>query len=127
MRNASHSFIVRSSAQTIGHLQPAKTRRHFDEFVLLNTRVAQMLHPSPRNIKPSQTVFVGEYTDGLLDPDRPMLGPVADGGTSVADTTPGCWGPMITPAIPGGHEVTPPVLGDCGEVRDSHFLPMQSL
>src|SRR5262249_56276268 len=109
MRNASHSFIVRSSAQTIGHLQPAKTRRHFDEFVLLNTRVAQMLHPSPRNIKPSQTVFVGEYTDGLLDPDRPMLGPVADGGTIVAHNKPGCLGPQKTPPLRGRPQVPPPV------------------
>ena len=45
-----------------------------------------MLDPSARNLKPSQTVFVGEFTDGLLDPDRPMLGPIADGGTIVANT-----------------------------------------
>src|SRR5258708_8751574 len=69
-----------------------------------------MLNPSPRNAKPAQTVFVGEYTDGLLDPNRPMLGPVAAGGTIVANTTPGCWGPMITPAIRGGHEGTQPVF-----------------
>ena len=49
-----------------------------------------MSTPSPRNVKPTQTVFVGDYTDGLLDPSRPMLGPVANGGTIVANTTPGC-------------------------------------
>ena len=27
-----------------------------------------------------ETVFVNEFTDGLLDPARPMLGPVRDGG-----------------------------------------------
>jgi acetamidase/formamidase len=38
-----------------------------------------------------------------------MLGPVADGGHIVWNSTPGCWGPMITPAIRGGHEVSRPV------------------
>ena len=54
-------------------------------------------------------VCVDRFTDGLLDPSRPMLGPVRDGGRIVAQTTPGCWGPMITPTIRGGHEVTQPV------------------
>ena len=40
-----------------------------------------------------QTVFVDTFTDGLLGPDVPMLGPVADGGHIVVNTTPGCWGP----------------------------------
>ena len=47
-----------------------------------------------------QTVFVDTFTDGLLGPDVPMLGPVADGGHIVVNTTPGCWGPMITPVDP---------------------------
>ena len=55
------------------------------------------------------TVFVDTFTDGLLDPRKPMLGPVRDGGTIVANTAPGCWGPMITPSLKGGHEVTRPV------------------
>jgi formamidase len=87
----------------------------------------QMLNPSARNIKPSQTVFVGEYTDGLLDPDRPMLGPVADGGTIVANTTPGCWGPMITPAIRGGHEVTRPVFVEGAEVGDAIVIRIKAI
>jgi formamidase len=82
---------------------------------------------SPRNVKPAQTVFVGEYTDGLLDPDRPMLGPVADGGTIVANTTPGCWGPMITPAIRGGHEVTRPVYVDGAEVGDAIVIRIKAI
>src|SRR3954453_4601907 len=56
-----------------------------------------------------QTVFVETFTDGRLDPDVPMLGPVADGGHVVVNTTPGCWGPMITPSIRGGHEGCWPV------------------
>ena len=51
-----------------------------------------------------ETLFVNEYTDGVLDPDRPMLGPVRDGGHIIANTAPGCWGPMITPAIRGGYQ-----------------------
>ena len=86
-----------------------------------------MLNPSARNIKPSQTVFVGEFTDGLLDPDRPMLGPIADGGTIVANTTPGCWGPMITPAIRGGHEVTRPVHVDGAEVGDAIVIRIKAI
>src|SRR4051794_37400405 len=56
-----------------------------------------------------RTVFVDTFTDGLLGPEVEMLGPVADGGHIVWNSTPGCWGPMITPAIRGGHEVSTPV------------------
>jgi formamidase len=55
------------------------------------------------------TVFVDTFTDGLLGPDLELLGPVEDGGHVVVNTAPGCWGPMITPAIQGGHEVCRPV------------------
>jgi formamidase len=56
-----------------------------------------------------QTVLVDTFTDGLLGPEVPMLGPVADGGHVVWNPAPGCWGPMITPSIRGGHEVCRPV------------------
>ena len=56
-----------------------------------------------------QTVLVNTFTNGLLGPEVPMLGPVADGGHVVWNSTPGCWGPMITPSIRGGHEVCQPV------------------
>ena len=36
------------------------------------------------------TVFVDTFTDGLLGPHVPMLGPVADGGHVVWNSTPGC-------------------------------------
>jgi acetamidase/formamidase len=64
---------------------------------------------SPRTGEVRQTVLVDTFTDGLLGPDVPMLGPVADGGHIVWNPTPGCWGPMITPSIRGGHEVCQPV------------------
>src|SRR5918992_2448789 len=55
------------------------------------------------------TVFVDTFTNGLLGPEVEMLGPVEDGGHIVVNTPPGCWGPMITPSIRGGHEVAQPV------------------
>ena len=50
-----------------------------------------------------RTVIVDTFTDGVLGPEVEQLGPVADGGHIVWNSTPGCWGPMITPAIRGGH------------------------
>jgi formamidase len=75
----------------------------------------------------SETVFVNEFTDGLLDPARPMLGPVRDGGHIVANTAPGCWGPMITPAIRGGHEVTRPVAVAGAEVGDAIAIRIKNI
>jgi formamidase len=66
-----------------------------------------------------RTVFVDTFTNGLLGPDVPMLGPVADGGHIVVNTAPGCWGPMITPSIRGGHEVAQPVAVAGAEVGDA--------
>jgi formamidase len=63
-----------------------------------------------------QTVFVDTFTNGLLGPEVEMLGPVVGGGHIVWNSSPGCWGPMITPAIRGGHEVTRPVA-----VADAHI------
>ncbi len=63
-----------------------------------------------------QTVFVDTFTDGLLGPEVAMLGPVADGGHVVWNSAPGCWGPMITPSIRGGHEVSQPVAVAGAEV-----------
>ncbi|NOX55121.1 MAG: acetamidase/formamidase family protein [Planctomycetes bacterium] len=74
-----------------------------------------------------ETVFVNEYTDGVLDPSRPMLGPVRDGGHIVANTAPGCWGPMITPAIRGGHEVTRPVAVAGADVGDAIAIHIKEM
>ena len=75
----------------------------------------------------NETVFVNEFTDGLLDPARAMLGPVRDGGHIVANTAPGCWGPMITPAIRGGHEVTRPVAVAGAEVGDAIAIRIKNI
>jgi formamidase len=78
-----------------------------------------------RNIH--QTVLVDTFTDGLLGPDVPMLGPVADGGHIVWNSTPGCWGPMITPAIRGGHEVAQPVAVAGAEVGDAIAIRIKDI
>ena len=75
----------------------------------------------------TETVFVNQFTDGLLDPARAMLGPVRDGGHIVANTAPGCWGPMITPAIRGGHEVTRPVAVAGAEVGDAIVIRIRNI
>lgn len=74
-----------------------------------------------------QTVFVNEFTNGILDPNGDMLGPVQDGGYIVANTAPGCWGPMITPCIRGGHEVTKPVFVEGAEVGDAIAIKIKSI
>ena len=74
-----------------------------------------------------ETVLVDEFTDGILDPTQPMLGPVRDGGHIVANTAPGCWGPMITPSIRGGHEVTRPVAVAGAEVGDAIALRIRDI
>ena len=75
---------------------------------------------SEQNTGVSQrTVLVNQFTNGILDPNQPMLGPVKDGGTIIANTAPGCWGPMITPALRGGHEVTRPVAVEGAEIGDA--------
>lgn len=74
-----------------------------------------------------QTVYVNEFTNGILDPEQEMLGPVKNGGHIIANTTPGCWGPMITPCIRGGHEVTKPVYVEGAEVGDAIAIRIKSV
>jgi formamidase len=74
-----------------------------------------------------RTVFVDTFTDGLLGPDVPMLGPVRDGGHIVWNSTPGCWGPMITPSIRGGHEVCQPVAVEGAEVGDAIAIRIKDI
>jgi len=63
----------------------------------------------------------------VLNPKEPMLGPVADGGTITAHTSPGCWGPMITPEGPSGHEVTRPIAVASAEVGDAVALRIRKV
>ena len=81
----------------------------------------------PARPAPLETLFVNEFTDGVLDPNENMLGPLKDGGTIIANTAPGCWGPMLTPEIRGGHEVTKPVYVEGAEVGDALVIQIKSI
>jgi acetamidase/formamidase len=74
-----------------------------------------------------RTVVVDTFTDGTLGPDVAMAGPVADGGHIVWNSAPGCWGPMITPAIKGGHEVCTPVFVEGAEVGDAIAIRIKDI
>jgi formamidase len=74
-----------------------------------------------------KTVFVDRFCDGIIGPSTEMLGPVRDGGHIIANTAPGCWGPMITPAIRGGHEVTLPVEVEGAEVGDAIAIHIRDI
>jgi formamidase len=74
-----------------------------------------------------RTVMVSELTDGILDPAKPMLGPVTSGGTIIGNTAPGCWGPMITPRIRGGHEVSVPVYVEGAAPGDAVVLRIRDI
>jgi formamidase len=74
-----------------------------------------------------EKVTVTTYTNGILDPDEPMLGPVKDGGIIEANTMPGCWGPMITPHLRGGHEVTQPVYVENAEPGDAVAIKIREI
>src|SRR5512132_2270666 len=82
---------------------------------------------SPPTPQAHRTVFVETFPDGLLGPDAAMAGPVADGGHIVVNTTPGCWGPMITPAIRGGHEVSTPVAVAGADVGDAIAIRIRDI
>ena len=54
-----------------------------------------------------------------------MLGPLVDGGILIAHTVHGCWGPMLTPEMKSGHEVTEPVAVVGAEVGDAVALAIR--
>jgi formamidase len=74
-----------------------------------------------------ETVYVDRFCDGIIGPSAEVLGTVRDGGHIVANTAPGCWGPMITPSIMGGHEVTLPVNVQSAEVGDAIAIRIRSI
>src|ERR1044072_4306111 len=75
----------------------------------------------------AETVYVDRCCSGISGPSAEVLGTVRDGGTIVANTAPGCWGPMITPAIQGGHEVTLPVNVEGAEGGDAIVIRIRSI
>jgi len=78
-------------------------------------------------VKAQQSVRVAKFTGGIVGPSIPMVGPLADGGTIVAETAPGCWGPMITPTFRGGHEVTTPVAVEGAEPGDAILIRIEKI
>ncbi|AWY43999.1 acetamidase [Pseudomonas putida] len=82
---------------------------------------------STLNTTPVDYLRVDRYTHGIIGPSQPMLGPLADGGTLITGTPPGCWGPMITPAFEGGHEVTQPVYVAGAEIGDAVAIKIKSM
>ncbi|KGR87228.1 acetamidase [Lysinibacillus odysseyi 34hs-1 = NBRC 100172] len=80
-----------------------------------------------QQVKPAEMLFINEFTDGIVGPENEFLGPLRDGGTIIANTAPGCWGPMLTPTIKGRHEVTKPVYIEGAEVGDSIVVEIESI
>jgi len=80
-----------------------------------------------RTATASETVFVDRFTDGIIGPSAEVAGTVRDGGHIVANTAPGCWGPMITPSIKGGHEVTLPVAVEGAEPGDAIAIRIRDI
>jgi acetamidase/formamidase len=79
------------------------------------------------DMKVLKTIHVTTFTNGLVGPSLPMLGPIANGGTIIAETAPGCWGPMITPSFKGGHEVTSPVAVQGAEPGDAIVIRIRKV
>jgi acetamidase/formamidase len=66
-----------------------------------------------------EEIYNDIQSNGIIGPHSKMLGPVTDGGRIIYITSPGCWGPMITPTIKGGHEVNIPVAVEGAKVGDA--------
>jgi acetamidase/formamidase len=77
--------------------------------------------------KSAKLIRDSTFTNGVIGPSSRMIGPLADGGTIVFETAPGCWGPMITPTIRGGHEVCTPVEIEGAEVGDAVALRVEKI
>lgn len=78
-------------------------------------------------MKAHATVIADRFTNGILDPGAEMLGPLRSGGRIIANTAPGCWGPMLTPCLRGGHEVTVPVFIEGAEIGDAVAIRVESV
>lgn len=72
------------------------------------------------------TLIVDDFV-WVLDPGAKMAGPIKSGESFVALTAPGCWGPMITPDFPAGHEVCRPVAVEDAEPGDAVVIHIESI
>ena len=75
----------------------------------------------------AETVYVDRFCDGIIGPSPRCSARCATAATSSPTPRPGCWGPMITPAIKGGHEVTLPVAVEGAEVGDAIAIRIRSI
>jgi len=75
----------------------------------------------------SSEIYNDAYTNGIIGPKVEMIGPIADGGKIRFLTTPGCWGPMITPTLRGGHEVNVPVLVEGADIDDAVAIYIEDI
>ena len=75
----------------------------------------------------AQTIINAKEMVWVLDPSQPFAGPVRDGGIIVARVSPGCWGAMITPDYPSGHEVTKPIAVEGADVGDSIMIRVRKI
>lgn len=75
----------------------------------------------------SSELYVDIFTNGIIGPHVKMLGPIADGGKITFLTAPGCWGPMITPTLRGGHEVAVPVMVSNADIGDAVAIRIESV
>jgi acetamidase/formamidase len=80
-----------------------------------------------RKSAPQNEVYDDVLTNGIIGPSRKMLGPVADGGKITFITSPGCWGPIITPTIRGGHAVCAPVAVENADVGDAVAIKVEDI
>lgn len=62
-----------------------------------------------------------------LDPYEDMCGPIESGAIISSIVPPSCWGPMITPRIKSGHEVSKPVAIKDASPGDAVALTVQSI
>lgn len=74
----------------------------------------------------SKLIYVSEFVS-LLNPDEEMLGPIGNDSTIITTTPPACWGPMITPNMPSGHEVTKPVALENANIGDAVMITVQKI
>ena len=78
-------------------------------------------------MKAKKMVMTDIFTDGVLGPDIEMAGPVQDKGRIVFNTAPGCWGPMLTPRLKGGHEVCRPVRVEGAHPGDAVAITVEAV
>jgi len=93
---------------------------------LVGARASEGVSRRAQNDEELEIVFVDELTDGVLDPQAEMLGPVGLGGLIVADTAAGRWGSMIH-ATRSGYQVTRPVAVEGAEVGDAIVIRIKDI